>query len=98
LQGLKPGVDLIGFIGPAEAVPLLQSFEESALQGVFQQPVVLDVDLIGIFGTTEVMPRYKALGIRLFNEFFAQAVKPCSLLCAGDESWAYRTRRFLTGL
>jgi len=47
LQGLKPGVDLIGFIGPAEAVPLLQSLEESALQGVFQQPVVLDVDSMG---------------------------------------------------
>ena len=25
LQGLKPNVDSIGFIGPAEAVPLLQS-------------------------------------------------------------------------
>jgi hypothetical protein len=25
LQGLKPDFDLMGFIGPAEAVPLLQS-------------------------------------------------------------------------
>jgi len=25
LQGLKPNIDSIGFIGPAEAVPLLQS-------------------------------------------------------------------------
>jgi len=72
LQGLKPGVDLIGFIGPAEAVPLLQSFEESALQGVFQQPVVLDVDLIGIFGTTEVMPRYKARWRLRLIEFFSE--------------------------
>ena len=25
LQGLKPNIDLIGFIGPTEVVPLLQS-------------------------------------------------------------------------
>jgi len=38
-QGLKPNIDFMGFIGPAEAVPLLQSLEESALQGVFLRPV-----------------------------------------------------------
>jgi len=28
LQGLKPNVDLMGFSGPAKAVPLLQSMSE----------------------------------------------------------------------
>jgi len=30
LQGLKPDIDLIGFIGPAKAVPLLQSMSKAA--------------------------------------------------------------------
>jgi hypothetical protein len=34
LQGLKPNIDLIGFIGPAEAVPLLQNLE-NPLQSEF---------------------------------------------------------------
>jgi hypothetical protein len=39
LQGLKPEVDLIGFIGPAEAVPLLQSLREWTIRRVFHQAV-----------------------------------------------------------
>jgi hypothetical protein len=30
LQGLKPDADLIGFIGPAKAVPLLQSTSKAS--------------------------------------------------------------------
>jgi hypothetical protein len=39
LQGLKPEVDLISFIGPAEAVPLLQSLREWTIRRVFHQAV-----------------------------------------------------------
>jgi hypothetical protein len=36
LQGLKPGIDLIGFSGPAEAVPLLQSGRNWGLREFFR--------------------------------------------------------------
>jgi hypothetical protein len=33
LQGLKPNVDMIGFIGPTKVVPLLQSLWEFPCDG-----------------------------------------------------------------
>jgi hypothetical protein len=45
LQGLKPDAVLMGFIGPAKAVPLLQSLPESVF---FSQPVTPGVASIGI--------------------------------------------------
>jgi hypothetical protein len=39
LQGLKPEVDLICLIGPAEAVPLLQSLRDRTFRPVSHQAV-----------------------------------------------------------
>ena len=39
LQGLKPNIDLIGFIGLTEVMPLLQSLRERIFRRVFPQTV-----------------------------------------------------------
>jgi len=57
---------LIDFIGPAEAVPLLQSIEESALQGVFPQPVKPGIDLIALIGPAEAVPLLQSLHLWSF--------------------------------
>jgi hypothetical protein len=56
-QGLKALIQSVELIGPAEAVPLLQS--PSAR--VFPQPVKPKSFIWRLFGTTEVVPCYKTL-------------------------------------
>jgi hypothetical protein len=36
LQGLKPNIDLIVFIGPTEVVPFLQNFRNPGWSGFFR--------------------------------------------------------------
>jgi hypothetical protein len=51
LQGLKPDIDSIGFIGTTEVVP----FQNQALNRVFSQPVKPRGDLRGFVGATETL-------------------------------------------
>jgi hypothetical protein len=55
LQGLKPDVNLIGFIGPTKVRPLLQSPRNEKTDSVFQQPVKPS-RILATFGTTKVRP------------------------------------------
>jgi len=41
LQGLKPNVDLMGFSGPAKAVPLLQSMSEMRFSAACKALLIL---------------------------------------------------------
>jgi hypothetical protein len=58
LQGLKPDVDLIGFIGTTEVVPMLQNLRELTTMS-FSAACKTPVFPV-FFGTTEVVPCYKA--------------------------------------
>ena len=64
----------MGFIGPAEAVPLLQSLEESALQGVLQG-LKPDIDLIDFIGPAEAVPLLLSLEESALQGVFPQPVK-----------------------
>ena len=77
MQGLKPNVDLIGFIGLTKVMPLLQSPRNQGFDSVFPQHVRPDIDLIGFIGTTKVIPCYKAFEICCPSEFFRSLFSPC---------------------
>ena len=64
-QPVKPIMDLIGPIGTTEVVPFQNRALNRVLQGLKPNP-----HFIGSFGPTKVRPCYKALRIRLLNEFF----------------------------
>jgi hypothetical protein len=61
LQGLKPGIDLIGFIGTTEVVPCYKALE-------IDSPMSFSA-------ACEVMPGYRALKGWLSNEFFRKLIK-----------------------